>query len=181
MLDPNLTPNNPRPYVNIFLRHAIVCFSGLNVNDSDGLVEDLELAYLLQVESWRKMKSGVRSGSDLNRYIGNATWCLEGANYKHKSITECAIRTLSCCPTSCSVQRSFSVKWHVHWKARNRLETGNVAKIMFCKCNISMMYGMDRCKKEIGYLYCPATTTGDTVDSGDDTESGGSGNDVTDL
>lgn len=47
MLDLNVAPPSPRPYLDIFLRHASVYFAVLNVDDSDGFVDALKLFYLL--------------------------------------------------------------------------------------------------------------------------------------
>lgn len=128
------------------------------------------------------MKDEVRSGPDLKIYGRTGILWWAGNNCKHNPLTDFSILALSCCSTSCSLERSFSVQGHVDYKAQNRLKEEQVAKIMFCKWNISMMHGMDRFNKEqfwyslqqvqIVVVDFPsegttASLTGDTKESGE--------------
>lgn len=72
MLDPNKAPFNPRSDLHIFLRHAKFYFASISMEEADGLIEDQNIAYLLQLEAWRKMKAGVRPASDLKTFTGRA-------------------------------------------------------------------------------------------------------------
>ena len=60
---------------------------------------------------------------------------------EREELREFAIKTLSASPTGSFVERSFSLQGSIHNKVTNRLKREEVAMIMFCRWNKTMMKG----------------------------------------
>eukprot|EP00170_Pyropia_yezoensis_P001424 contig_6275_g1428 len=69
-------------------------------------------------------------------------------------------------PSSCDVERSFSLQKSIHSLIRNRLTHDRVSKLMFVHTNLNLMGEVALGEEELGLLQSVALDVGD--DAGDD-------------
>lgn len=152
LLDPNNAPNDLVPFIPSLKRHMIVYTPQSGEEDVDSVVDEMLFAYQQQHERWGINMTTSRRDLTLDKFKGNALswWKLRTVDGDSRLavLNEFAIRTLSCCPTAMSVDRSFSVQRKLHSKERNRLTGTKVNKLMFCTLNVRLICKLDHFSRD---------------------------------
>lgn len=161
LLDPNKCPSNWVDFKPAFTKFAVSFLQGQGKNKEQ---VDEEVGELLEgmsevTDKWQKKKNDYLSDETAKTLTNKKPlfppdplvyWFCYTFSFseKLKTLSEFAVRVLSCSPTGSFVERSFSMHGDIVSKTRNRIGKEKVIMLIFLKWNILMLSGVRRFNKD---------------------------------
>ena len=143
VLEPGQTPENDAPY--LMRLHGHMCADAREYSRSNESYFRRELLcrYKLIRYYWDTEEltaQGQMFQSNVSQFP--LVWWTSLADEQFRDIQEFAMRTLSCAPSSCAAERSFSVQNRIRINARNCILADKVRKLVSCHW-IGKIYNRD--------------------------------------
>ena len=148
LLDPEQSPADDTMYEIRLLQLISAYFSGSGTSEEqEERMQDIFVQYKSVRAQWENERDDplMRTFLRAARRYPLLWWKRLRSNMLFKDVCEFALRVLSASPSSCSVERSFSLQKRIRTDARNLMDSDKVRKLVYCHwngrltCNASAM------------------------------------------